>query len=178
MLAIAFVLLEQATSTTTNTTATTDTTTTTFVTATGSVDNKPVTMPRNTTSSDSNKVPQMRNSAEHILSDPLTKDVPSTVFHKLKPQPGKLRPVTNTENEEISCSVSPESTSSAASNTEKVNTCQNVSEENLPVPHIPPASEQFVMQSEESTDVAGNFQSKTQYIVNDSRFYCLLINCN
>ena len=175
MLAIAFVLLEQATSTTTNTTAATDTTTTTFVTATGSIDNKPVTMSRNTTSLDSNKVSQKRNSAEHISEDPLTKDVPSTVIYKLKPQQGKLRPVTNTENEEASCSVSPESTSSVVGNTDKQNTYQNISKENLPIPHIPPASEQFVMHSEESTDIAGNFQSNTQN--NDSRFYCLLIIC-
>ena len=173
MLAIAFVLLEQATSTTTNTTAATDTTTTTFLAAIGSIENKSVTMPRNTTSSDCNKVSQKRNSAEHISVDPLTKDVLSTVIYKLKPQQGKLRPVTNTENEEISCSVSPESTSSAVGNTDKQNTCQNISQENLPTPHIPPASEQLVMHSEESTDVTGSFQSNTQN--NDSRFYCLLI---
>ena len=174
MLAIAFVLLEQATSTTTNATAATDTTTTTFVTATGSI-NKSVTMSRNTTSLDSNKMSQKRNSAEHISQDPLTKDVPSTVIYKLKPQQGKLRPVTNTENEEASCSVSPESTSTAVGNTDKQNTCQNISKENLPIPHIPPASEQYVMHSGESTDIAGNFQSNTQN--NDSRFYCLLIIC-
>ena len=163
MLAIVFVLLEQATSTTINTTAATDTTTTTFVTATGSIDNNPVTMPRNTTSSsNSSKVSQERNSAEHISPDPLTKDVPSTVIHKPKPQLGKLRPVINTENEEISCSVSPEGTSSAAGNTDKVNTCRDFSEENLPISHIPPAMEQFAMHSEESTDVAGNFQSNVQ----------------
>ena len=163
MLAIAFVLLEQAASTTINTTATTDTTTTTFVTATGSIDNKPVTMPRNTTSSsNSSKVSQKRNSAEHISPEPPTKDLPSTVIHKPKPQSGKLRPVINTENEEISCSVSPESTSTGAGNKDKVNTCRDFSEENLPIPHIPPAMEQFAMHSEESTDVAGNFQSNVQ----------------
>ena len=163
MLAIAFVLLEQATSTNTNTTAATDATTSTFVTATGTIDNKPVTMPRNTmSSSDSSKMSPKRNSAEHISPDPLTKDVPSTVIHKRKPQPGKLRPATTTENEEINCSVSPESTNSAAGNTDKVNTCQNISEENLPIPHIPPLMEQFAMHIEESTDVAGNFQSNTQ----------------
>ena len=162
MLAIAFVLLEQVTSTTANTTAATNTTTTTFVTATGSIDNKPVTMPRNATSLDSNKVSQKRNSAEHISADPLTKDVPSTVIYKLKPQQGKLRLVTNTENEEISCSVSPESTSSTVGNTDKQNTCQNISEENLPIPHIPTASERFDMHSEESTNEAGKFQSNMQ----------------
>ena len=161
MLAIAFVLLEQATSTT-NTTTATDTTTTTFVTATGSIDNKPVTMPRNTTSSDSSKMSQKRDSAEHISPDPLTKDVPSTVPHKLKPQPEKLRPINNTENQEISCSVTPGSTDSTAGKNDKENTCQNNSEENLPVPHIPPASEQFYMHSEESTNETGKFQSNMQ----------------
>ena len=163
MLASVFELLEQATSTTINTTAVTDTTITTFVTATGSIDNKSVTMPRNmTSSSNSSKVSQKRNSVEHISPDPLTKDVPTTVVHKLKPQPGKFRPVINTENEEISCSVSPESTSSAVGNTDKVNTCHDFSEENLPIPHIPPAMEQFAMHSEESTDVAGKFQSNVK----------------
>ena len=162
-MAIVFVLLEQATSTNINTTTATDTNTTMFVTATGSIDNKPVTMPKNTTSSsNSSKVSQKRNSAEHISPDPLTKDMPSTVTHKPKPQLEKLRPVINTENEEISYSVSPESTSSAAGNTDKVNTCRDFSEENLPIPHIPPAMEQFGMYSEESTDVAGNFQSNVQ----------------
>ena len=42
------------------------------------------------------------------------------------------------------------------------NSCQNVSDRNLPGPYIPPAMEQFAMHSEESTDVAGNFQSNTQ----------------
>ena len=156
-----YVPLEQATSTT-NTTATTDTTTTTFVAATGSIDNKPVTMLRNTTSSDSSKMSQKRDSAEHISPDPLTKDVPSTVPYKLKPQPEKLRPINNTENQEISCSVLPGSTNSAAGKNDKVNTCQNNSEENLPVHHIPPASEQFYMRSEESTNEAEKFQSNMQ----------------
>ena len=157
-----YVLLEQATSTTTNTTAATDTITTTFVTATGSIDNKPVTMPRNTTSSDSSKMSQKRDSAEHISPDPLTKDVPSTVPYKMKPQPEKLKSINNTENQEISCSVLPSSTNSTAGKNDKVNTCQNNSEENLPVPHIPPASEQFYMHSEESTNEPGKFQSNMQ----------------
>ena len=63
-LAIAFALLEQATATTTITITNTDTTTITAgVTATGSIDDKPATVPRNTTSSDSNKVSQNRESA-------------------------------------------------------------------------------------------------------------------
>ena len=79
MLAITFALLEQATSTTTMTTTNIDTTTTTTgVTATSSIDDKPVTVPRNTTSSDSNKVSQKRDSAEHILLDAVTKDLPLT----------------------------------------------------------------------------------------------------
>ena len=119
-------------------------------------------MPRNTTSSDSNKMSQKRDSAEHISPDPLTKDVPSTVPYKPKPQPGKLRPINNTENQEISCSVLPGSTNSAAGKTDKVNTCQNNFEENLPVPHILPVSEQFYMHSEESTNEAGKFQSNMQ----------------
>ena len=163
MLDFPFVLLEQATSTTTITTITTDTnTTTTVVTATGSIDNKPVTMPRNTTSSDSNKVSQNRNSAEHIMLNPLTKGVPSIAPSKPKPKPRKLKLITNTENENIGYSVSPGSISSAACDMDKVDNCQNVSEQNLPVPHIPPASEQFSMHIEESTDVAVNFQSNTQ----------------
>ena len=156
-----YVLLEQVTSTT-NTNAATDTITTTFVNATGSIDNKPVTMPRNTTSSASNKISRKRDSAEHISPDPLTKDVPSTVPYKLKPQPEKLKPINNTENQEISCSVLPGSTNSTAGKNDKVDTGQNNSEENLPVPHIPPASEQFYMHSEESTNEAGKFQSNMQ----------------
>ena len=159
MLAIAFVLLRQAAFTNTITTTTDTTTTTTVVTPTDNNNNKQVTLPKSTTPSDSNIVSQKRNSAEHILSDPLTKDVPSTVPNKPKPQPGKLRPITNAENQEISCSISPNSTSSAVGNTDIVNTCQNNYVENFPVPQIPPASEQFVMQSEMSTNVPGNSQS-------------------
>ena len=119
-------------------------------------------MPRNTTSSDSNKMSQKRDSAEHISPDPLTKDVSSTVLYRPKPQPEKLKPINNTENKEISCSVLPGSTKSTASKNDKVNTCQNNSEEILPVPHIPPASEQFYMHSEESTNEAEKFQSNMQ----------------
>ena len=119
-------------------------------------------MPRSTTPTDSHIVSQKRNSAEYISPNPLIKDVPSTFPNKPKPQPGKLRPITNAENQEISFSVSPDSTSSAVGNADIVNICQNISVENLPVPHIPPASEQFVMQSEVSTDVPGNSQSNIQ----------------
>ena len=162
MLVIAFVLLEQATSTSTITTTTTDTTTTTFVTATDSNNSSQVTMPRSTTPSDSNIVSQKRNSAEYIPPDSLTKDLPLTVPNKPKPQLGKLRPITNAENQEISYSVSSDSTSSAVVNTDIMNTCQNISVENLSVPHILPASEQFVMQSEVSTNVPRNSQSNIQ----------------
>ena len=154
MLAFSFVLLEQATSTTT----TTDTnTTTTNVTATSSIDNKLVPMLRNTTCSDSSKLSQNRNSA-------LTKDVQSTVppKPKLKPKPKKLRPIANTGNNKMGCSVSPCSISSAAGDMDKEDTCQNFSEKNLPAPHIPPASGQFSMYSEEPINIAANFQSNTQ----------------
>ena len=153
-LAIAFALLEQATATTTITTTNTDTTTTTTgVTATGSIDDKPVTMPRSTTSSDSNKVSQKRDSAEHISPDPLTKDVPSTVSSKLEPKLSNLKPITYTQKKETDCSVSPDSTRNASGNEEKMNMCQNVSKENFPASH---------MHSEESTNVVGSFQSNTQ----------------
>ena len=79
MLAIAFALLEQATATTTISTTNIDTPTTTAgVTATGSIDDKPVTVPRSTTSSDSNKVSQKRDSAEHISAD-----FPLRTYHQL-----------------------------------------------------------------------------------------------
>ena len=159
MLAIVFVLLEQSTSTAIITTTATHTTTTTFLISNNS---SQVTMPRSTTPTDSNVVSQKRNSAEYISPDPLIKDVPSTYPNKPKTQPGKLSPITNAENQEISYSVSPDSISSAVGNTDIVNICQNISVENLPVPHIPPASEQFVMQSEVSTDVPGNSQSNVQ----------------
>ena len=162
MLAIAFVLLEQATSTTTNTTTTTDTTTTTFVTATDSNNSSQVTMPRSTTPSDSNIMSQKRNSTEYISLDLLTKDVSSTVPNQPKPQLKILRPITDAENQEISYSISPNSTSSAVGNTDIVNACQNISVENLPVRHILPALEQCVMQNEVSTDVPGNSQSNIQ----------------
>ena len=165
MLAYSFVLLEQATSTTTTTTTTTDTNTiTTNVTVIDSIVNKPVPMPTNTICSDSSKLSQNRNSAEHISLNPLTKGVQSTVppKPKLKPKPKKLRPIANTGNNKMGCSVSPGSISSAAGDMDKVDTCQNVSEKNLPAPHIPPASGQFSMYSEEPINVAGNFQSNTQ----------------
>ena len=159
-LAIAFALLEHATATTTITTTNTDTTTTTTgVTATGSIDDKPATVPRNTTSSDSNKVSQNRQSAEHILLNPLTKDLPSS---KPEPKPSNLKPITNTQNKETDRSVSPDSNRNASGDMDHMNTCQNVSMENFPAPNIPPASVQFAMHSEESTNVARNFQSNTQ----------------
>ena len=160
IIAIAFVLLEQATSTTTFITTAIDTTiTTTVVTATGSIYNMPVTMVSKTTSSNSKKVSQKRNSAEHISLDPFTKDVPSAIPHIPTQKPKKFRPIDNRENKETSFSVPSDSTSSAAGNTDNVNTCQNICEENLSLPHIPPASQQFVMHSEESTNLAGSFQS-------------------
>ena len=165
MLAYSFVLLEQATSTTTTTTATTDTnTTTTNVTVTDSIVNKPVPMPINTTCSDSSKLSQNRNSAEHISLNPLTKGVQSTVppKPKLKPKPKDLGPIANTENNKMGSSVSPCSISSAAGDMDKVDTCQNVPEKNLPAPHIPPTSEKFSIHIEEPINIAGNFQSNTQ----------------
>ena len=163
-LAIAFALLEQATATTTITTANTDTTTTTTgVTATGSIDDKPVTVSRHTTSSDSNKVSQKRDSAQCVLPD-LTKDVPSSVSSKPKSKPSNLKPIINTQNKETYCSVSPDSTGNASGNMDKANTCQNVSKGNVTAPHMSPASVQFAMHSEESTNVAGNFQSNTLWL--------------
>ena len=161
MLAFSFVLLEQATSTTT----TTDTnTTTTNVIDTGSIVNKPVPMPTNTTYSDSSKLSQNRNSAEHISLNPLTKGVQSTVSPKpkLKPKPKILRPIANTGNNKMDCSVSPCSISSAAGDMDKVDTCQNVPEKNLLAPHIPLTSEKFSIHMEEPLNIAGNFQSNTQ----------------
>ena len=165
-LAIAFALLEQATATTTITTINTDTTTTTTgVTATGSIDDKPVTVPRSTTSPDSNKVSQKRNSTEHISPDLLTKDVQSIVPSKPKPKSSNSRPITNTHNKETDCSVSPDSTVNASGNKDKMNTSQNVSKENCPAPH---------MHSEESSNVVGNFQSNTHYLANDTIIYQIL----
>ena len=163
MLAFSFVLLEQATSTTTiDTTTTTNTnTTTTNVTVTGSIDNKPAPMSRNTGCSDL-RVSQNRNSAEHISLNPLTKCVQSTAPPKPKPNPKKLRPIANTGNNKMDCSVTPCSISSAAGDIDKVGICQNVSEKNLPGLHIPPAMEQFAMHNEEPIDVAGNFKSNKQ----------------
>ena len=158
MLGFSFVLLEQATSTTTTTTTTTDSnTTTTNVAVTGSIVNKPVPLLRNTTCSDSSKLSQNRNSA-------LTKDVQSTVppKPKLKPKPKKLRPIANTGNNKMGCSVSPCSISSAAGDMDKVDTCQNVPEKNLLAPHIPLTSEKFSIHMEEPLNIAGNFQSNTQ----------------
>ena len=113
----------------------------------------------------SNEVLQNRNSAEQEANspDPPTKNTPLTVPPKPQPKPRKLKPATNIDNEHIlSCSASPDGTSSAVGNVGTVSSCQNVSERNLPVPHIPPAMEQFAMHSEESTDVAGNFRTNTQ----------------
>ena len=153
-LAIAFAFLEQATATTTITTTNTDITTiTTGVTATGSIDDKPVTMPRSTTSSDSNKVSQKRDSAEHISPDFLTEDVSSAVPSKPQPKLSNVNPIANTQKKEIDCSVSPDSSRNASGNEDKMNTCQNVSKENFPASH---------MHSGESTNVVGNFQSNTQ----------------
>ena len=151
------------TATTTITITTTDTIiTTTGVTTNGSIDDKPVTVPRNTTSSDSNKVSQKRNLAEHISPDPLTKNVPSTVPSKPESKPSDLKPITNTQNKEADYSVSSDSTGNTSGSKDIINTSQNVSNENFPAPHISPASVQFTIQSEESTNVVGNFQSNTQ----------------
>ena len=153
-LTIAFALLEQATATTTSTTTNIDiTTTTTGVTATGSIDDNPVTMPRSTTSSDSNKVSQKRDSAEHISPNPLTEDVSSTVPSKPEPNSSNLKQIINTQNKEIDCSISQDSTKNASGNENEMNTCQIFSMENFPVSH---------MHSEESTNVVRNFQSNTQ----------------
>ena len=151
MLATAFALLEQATTATTITTTNTDTTTTTTgVIASGSIDDKPVTVPKNTTSSDSNKVSQKKDAAEHISRDPLTNDVPSTIPSKPEPKLSNLKPITNTQNKDTDLSISPDSTENASGNKDKINTCQNASKENFPVPY---------MHSEESTNIVGNFQS-------------------
>ena len=161
-LAIAFALLEQATPTTTFTTTNTDTTTTTTgVTATGSIDDKPVTVPR-ITSSDSNKVFQKRNSLEHNLPDPFNKDVPSIIPSKPKPKLSNLKPIANIQNKETDCLVSQDNTENTSNNMDKINTCQNIPKEKFPAPHISPASVQFAMHSEQSTNVVGNFQSNTQ----------------
>ena len=103
---------------------------------------------------------QRRNSTEQVAISPdlLTKNVQATYPPKPIPKPRKLKPVSNTENKEISCLASPDSTSSAAGNMGIVNACQNVSEKNFPVPHISQSLEQF-MHSEESNDIA---QSNTQ----------------
>ena len=168
-LAIDFVLLEQVTFTSTTTTTCTitiDTTTTPTVdTVTDSIDNKPVPMPRHMSPLDSNERLQNRNPTEQQANSPdsLAKNTPSIVPPKPQPKPRKLKPATNIDHEQIlSCSASPDGTSSAVGNMGTVSSCQNVSERNLPVPRIPPAMEQFAMHSEESTDVAGNFQSNTQ----------------
>ena len=165
-LATAFALLEQATATTIITTTNIDTTTTTSgVTASGSIDDKPVTVPINTTSSDSNKVSQKRDSAEHVSPDPLTKDLPTTVPSKPEPKLRNLKPITNTQNKETDCSVSPDSTGNTSGSKDKMNTSQNVSKENCPAPH---------MHSEESTNVVGNDQSNSQYLANDTILYQIL----
>ena len=149
-----FAHLEQPTSTDT---ATTTATTTDSTTTTGSIDNIPVPMPRNMSSSDSKEVSQRRNSAGQISPGSLAKDVPSATPHKPKPKPRKLKPATNTGNEQMSCSALPDTTSSTAGNMDTLNPNQNIS--NLPVPHGPPVLEQLVLHSEESTDVVENFQS-------------------
>ena len=157
---IHFALLEQPTSTDTATTTatTTDSTTTTVVTTTtGSIDNKPVPMPRNTSSSDSKQVSEKINSEGHISPGSFAKDVPSSTPHKPKPKPRKLKPATNTGNEQMSCSALPDTTSSTAGNMDTINPSQNIS--NLPVPHGHPVLEQFLLCSEQSTDVVENFQS-------------------
>ena len=120
-------------------------------------------MPRNTTS-DSNKMFQGRNSTERVAISPelLTTNIQATFPPKPIPKPRKLKPVTNTANEQISCSASLDSTSSAAGNMDIVKASRNVSEENIPVRHIPQSLEQFAMHSEESTDIDRNFQSNTQ----------------
>ena len=163
MLAIAFALLEQATAAaTTITTATTDTANaTTGVTATGSIDNQPISMPRNTTA-DSSKVSQKGDSVEHISPDSLTKDVPLSVPSKPEPKPSNLNPITNTQNKETDCSVSPDGTGNASGNKDNMNTYQNISEENFPAPHILPASVQFDKHSKESTNIVENFESNPQ----------------
>ena len=155
------------TATATITTATTDTTTT-DVTAADVIDDKPITMPSNTIFSDSNKVSQKRDSAEHISPDPLTKDVPSTIPSKPEPKQSNLKSITNTQNKEADCSVSPDSTENAYGSKDIMNTCPNVSKENFPAPHVPPTLVQFTMQSEESTTVIGNFQSNTNQLANDT----------
>ena len=167
-LAIDFVLLEQVTFTSTTTTCTitiNTITTPTVDTDTGSINNKPVPMPRHMSPLDSNEVLQNRNSAEQEANSPdsVAKNTPSIVPPKPQPKPRKLKPATNTDHEQmLSCSASPDGTSSAVGNMGTVSSCQNVSERNLPGPHIAPAMEQFAMYSEESTDVAGNFQANTQ----------------
>ena len=121
--------------------------------------------PQHMSSLDSNKVLQNRNPAGQEANSPdfLTKNTPSIVPPKPQPKLRKLKPANSIDNEQIlSCSASPDSTSSAVGNMGTVSSCQNVSKENLPGSHIPPAMEQFAMHSEESTDVAGNFQSNTQ----------------
>ena len=115
-------------------------------------------MPRNTTSSDSNKVSQKRNSVEQISPGSLAKDVPSVTPHKPKPKRRKLKPATNTGNEQMSCSALPDTTSTTAGNMDTINPSENASENNLPVPHGPPVLEQFLLCSEQSTDVGKNFQ--------------------
>ena len=118
-------------------------------------------MPRNTIFSDSNEVSQKRDSGEHISPDPLTKDVPSTVPSKPEPKQSNLKSSANTQNNEADYSVSPDSTENAYGSKDIMNTCQNVSKENFPAPHILPALVQFTMQKEESTPIIGNFQSNT-----------------
>ena len=105
---------------------------------------------------------QKRNSVKHISPDPLTKDVPSNVPRKPQPKPRKLKPATNTQNEQISCPALLDSTSSAAGNIHIANTHQNVSKGNLPAPHIPLLLQQVPMHSEEPNHVDKNFQNNTQ----------------
>ena len=121
-------------------------------------------MPRNTCSPDKNKVYPKVNLTEqaNISPDSLTDDEPSAITPKPQPKPRRLKPVTVTDNEQITCLTSPDSTTSAAGNMGRVSTTQNVSEKDLPVPHSPPVLEQLSMHTEHSTDIAGNFQRTTQ----------------
>ena len=105
---------------------------------------------------------QKRTSVKHISPDLLTKDVPSNVPRKPQPKPRKFKPATNTQNEQISCPVLLDSTSSSAGNMEIANNNQNVSKENLPAPHIPLLLQQVPMHREEPNRVDKNFQSNTQ----------------
>ena len=98
----------------------------------------------------------------NISPDFVTDDEPSAITPKPQPKPRRLKPVTDTDNEQIKCLTSPDSTGSAAGSMHRVSISQNASEKHLPVSHSPPALEQLSMHSEHSTDIAGNFQHNTQ----------------